>query len=163
MEISVMELTSPRQIRDPQAGLIFGIALAVSALLGLIAGSSFLWADIERGWNLFLAGFLWTLISAAGTGLLRCVRERVRRDEWQRGLQIGAVMTFPLTTVYLLVVALLTAGVTADTVMLPGGGMVAAKPDMLAVAPICYAVTLLVAVLVGPVYVLTSPFGRRSG
>ncbi len=157
-----MELSSSRQPRDPQAPLIFGIALAVSALLGLIAGSSFFWADTERGWNLFLAGFLWTLISAAGTGLLRCVRERVHRDEWLRGLQIGAVMTFPLTTIYLLVVGLLTAGITGDPVTLPNGGVVAARPELLVVAPICYVMTLIVALLVGPVYVLTSPFGRRK-
>jgi hypothetical protein len=157
-----MEVTSSQRLRDPQAPLIFGIALGVSALLGLIAGSAFFWADTERGWNLFLAGFLWTLISAAGTGLLRCVRERVHRDEWRRGMWIGAVMTFPLTTAYLLVFALLTAGVTGDPVTLPNGGVVAAKPELLVVAPICYAMTLIVALLVGPVYVLTSPFGRRK-
>lgn len=147
--------------RDPQGPLIVGIALAVSGLLGLIAGSAFLWASIERAWNIFLAGFLWTLISAAGTALLRCVRERLRYGDWRRGLQIGSVMTFPLTTLYLLMVGLTSAGARSDLALLADGSSVARRPDLIAVAPVLYGITLLLAFFVGPLYALTSPYGRN--
>jgi hypothetical protein len=110
---------------------------------------------------MFLAGFLWTMIVAAGTALVRCVRERLPRGAWVRGIAMGCEMTFPLTTLYMLAVALVTLGVPADGATQVGNVMIAARPDFLAVAPVFYAASLVLGVVVGPVYVLTSPF-RRS-
>lgn len=134
--------------------------LVISSLLGVVAGSAFLWAVPDRAWNIFLAGFLWTLLVAAGTAIVRCVRERVQHGDWWRGIAVGCEMTFPLTTLYMLAVALVTAGIPAGQLVQTGQMMVAAKPDLLAVAPVFYAASLVLAVVVGPVYVLTSPFGR---
>ena len=46
----------------------FLIPLAVSAALGAVGGSAFLWAAIPRAWDIFVAAFLWTLIAAACRG-----------------------------------------------------------------------------------------------
>ncbi len=82
----------------------------------------------DRAWNIFLAGFLWTLLLATATALVRCVRERLQRgDRWNGMEQVGNVM-------------------------------VTTRPYLLAVAPVFYASSLLVAIAVGPVHAPTSPF-----
>jgi hypothetical protein len=99
------------------------------------------------------------LIIATATGLARSMRERVQRGDWRHGLAIGCEMTFPTTTVYLLAVALASLG-AADVTLL-NGEQVVGKPDMLMIAPIFYGITLALAVLIGPIYMLTSPFGVK--
>lgn len=37
----------------------FFIPLAVSAILGAIAGAALRWAAPQQGWNIFIAAFLW--------------------------------------------------------------------------------------------------------
>lgn len=147
--------------RQPQAGWRLSpallVAMAVSVVLGLIGGSAYLWAP-ERAGSLFMAMFLWTLLSATGTALARCVIERVRRGELKRGLLIGFEMSFPLTTCYLVTVALVSAGAPVEAAVPGADVLTAMRPDVLAVAPICYAATLVVALITGPLYALTSPF-----
>jgi hypothetical protein len=118
----------------------FLIPLGVSAVLGLIGGSAFHWAG-GRAWDIFIAAFLWTLISGAGSAIGRFVGERVRRGDWRRGLWLAVAQSFPLTTVFLLAAAL--AG---------------AEPALLTIAPVPYACTLAVALTVAALGVLTSPY-----
>lgn len=134
--------------------------MGISSMLGLIGGSAFLWAGPDRAWDVFMAGFLWTLLVAVGSGLFRCFTERLRRGEWKRGIAIGCEMSFPLTTLYMVAAALITALISEDYV-LHNGTVVTSKPDMLLVAPLFYACTLVVAIVIGPVYVLTSPFKKK--
>ncbi len=136
-------------------------ALALSTVLGLVVGSSFVWADTERAWEYLMAGFLWVLIVSVVTGLGRLIRERIRRGEWRRCLALGCEMTFPTTTMYLLAVALGSSG-AAQVVTMPDGEQVAGRPDIIAIAPILYGGALALALLLGPGYMLTSPFPRRA-
>jgi hypothetical protein len=122
------------------------IPLGVSALLGTIAGSAFYWAGPVRVWNVFTAAFLWTLISAAGTTIGRYSFERLRRGQWRRGLAIALVQSLPLTTIFLLVAAL----VAARWRLIPD------------VAPVLYACTLVVALAGAALGVLTSPYHKRA-
>lgn len=122
------------------------IALAVSAVLGGVGGSGFLWAAPQTAWNLFTAMFLWTLISAAGTTIGRYAVERLQRGEWRRGVQIAAVQSFPLVTVFLCV----AAGIAA-----------AAEVDLAPrTAPMIYAVTLVLGLFLTLLGVLSSPYRR---
>ena len=136
--------------------------LAISTGLGLIAGSSFLWATPDRAWNIFLAGFLWTLLLATATALVRCVREQLQRGDWWNGIALGLEMTFPLTTLYIIGVGIITIGLPADGMEQVGTVMVTTRPNLLVVAPAFYASSLVVAIVVGPVYALTSPFRREQ-
>ena len=138
------------------------IGMAISSVLGLFAGSAFLWAEPRQAWSIFLAGFLWTLIAATGTALVRCVRERLQRGEWRRSAILGLAMTFPPTTFYMLGAALASAGIQAEQIVQPNGVIIASKPDMLSVAPIFYSASLAIAFIVGPFYALTSPFKQRD-
>ncbi len=134
-------------------------ALTVVFLIGLLVGSTFLWAAPPQAWDYTIAGFLWVLLIAAGSGLVRAFRERIKRGEWQRCLALGCEMTFPLTTMYILGMVLASAG-AAETALLANGTSVAGKPDLLVLVPVYYSVTLIIALLLGPAYMLTSPFGR---
>lgn len=125
----------------------FLVALAVSALLGTIGGSAFFWASPGRAWNILIAAFLWTLISAAGTTLGRYVGERLRRGAWRRGLWIAGAMSFPLTTAYSLFAFSLIA--TAEASL---------RPTPIIILPFFYGATLFLALSVGLGWVLTSPF-----
>jgi hypothetical protein len=125
---------------------VFLIALAVSAALGLAGGAGFIWAGPQRAWEIFTAAFLWTLISAAGTTIGRFFAERVRRGGWRHGLWLAAAQSFPLTTAFLLA----AAGVATLS-----GSWIAVEA-----APICFAGTLAVAIVTGPLGVITSPFTK---
>jgi hypothetical protein len=135
-------------------------ALVLSTIIGLVVGSSFVWGEAEHAWNHLYTGFLWVLIVSAGTGLARCVQEKVQRGEWWRGVAVGCEMSFPNTTMYMLAVFLASLG-AADVATLADGASVMNRPDMLLVAPLFYAITLGIAFIIGPVYVLTSPFGVK--
>jgi hypothetical protein len=121
---------------------VFLISLAVSAILGSLGGVAFRMADPIPAWNIFIAAFLWTLIAAAGTTIGRFAGERVRRGNWRRGLWLAHVQSFPLTTVFLLVAASL-------------GGALAPS-----VIPVLYGCTLVVALVMAAIGVLTSPYTR---
>jgi hypothetical protein len=136
------------------------VALALSTVLGLVVGSSFVWAAPSRAWEYLIAGFLWVLIVSVVTGLGRLLRERIRRGEWRRCLALGCEMTFPTTTMYLLAVALGSSS-AAQVVTLPGGEQVVGRPDIISIAPIFYGGALVLALLLGPGYMLTSPFPRQ--
>jgi hypothetical protein len=125
----------------------FLIALLVSAVLGLLGGSGFYWLGPTRAWNIFIAAFLWTLITAAGTTLGRYVGERLPRGRWRRTFWIASVMSFPLTAVYALIAFRLILGTP-----------MAAPPQPAVVLPFFFAATLLVALCVGLSWVLSSPF-----
>lgn len=127
----------------PAISAAFLIPLGVSAVLGAIGGTAFRWAGPEQAWNIFIAAFLWTLISAAGTTIGRFAGERVRRGQWRRGLWLAHVQSFPLTTIFLLVAALGSA-----------------QAALLPTAPVLYACTLAVALPVAALGVLTSPYRR---
>jgi hypothetical protein len=137
------------------------IALAICSVLGIIAGAAFIWLSPTMARNIFLAGFLWTLLVEMGSGIGRCVYERVCKGEWRRALALGFEMTFPATTMYLAMVVLLTLGFAAKPVVTAGGEMAVTRPDILATAPILYAVTLVVALMLVIGSVLTSPFPRH--
>lgn len=130
----------PRRAVSPA----FLIPLGVSALLGAIGGSAFSWAGPERAWNIFIAAFLWTLISAAGTTIGRFAGERLRRGQWRRGLWLALVQSLPLTTAFLIV-----AAITSRVALLP-------------TSPVLYSSTLAVALPVAALGVLTSPY-RGTG
>jgi hypothetical protein len=123
---------------------VFLIALAVSVALGLVGGSAFYWAAPQRAWEVFTAAFLWTLIASAGTTIGRFFGERVRRGNWRHGLWLAAAQSFPLTTAFLL---------AATGVATLSGSWIAIEA-----APICFAGTLAVAIVTGPLGVMTSPF-----
>jgi hypothetical protein len=137
------------------------VGLALCTVVGLIVGSSFVWAAPSNAWTYLIMGFLWVLLISAATGLGRCVRERLQRGDWVRGIAIGSEMSFPNTTMFLLAVLLASLG-AAETTVLSSGASVMSKPDMLMVAPIFYSITLAMAVIIGPVYTLTSPFGVKQ-
>lgn len=120
----------------------FLIPLGVSAILGAVGGSAFRWALPQQAWNIFIAAFLWTLISAAGTAIARFAGERVRRGQWRRGLWIAHAQSFPLTTMFLIVAVVVSARVT----LVPQ------------VVPVLYGCTLLVALAVAGLGVLGSPY-----
>lgn len=121
---------------------IFLIALAVSAALGSVSGIAFRLAAPGPAFNIFMAAFLWTLIAAAGTTIGRFAVERVRRGNWRRGLWLAHVQSFPLTTVFMLVAAGL------------GGAL------SLTVVPVLYGCTLILALVMAALGVLTSPYIR---
>jgi hypothetical protein len=122
----------------------FVIAAAVSAILGGIGGSGFLWAVPQTAWNLFTAMFLWTLITSAGTTIGRYTVERLRRGEWRRGLRIAAVQSVPLVTIFLFVAALPAAVAGVDL-----------APRT---APVLYAGTVTVGLFMAVLGVLSSPY-----
>lgn len=124
--------------------LTFVVSLAVSAFLGVIGGAAFRWTFPEQAWNIFVATFLWTLMSAAGTAIARCSLERVRRGQWRRGLWIANVQTFPLTTAFLITSAIVSAGKIF-------------VPELL---PILYGCTLVVAITAAVLGVLASPYRK---
>lgn len=132
-------------------------ALALSTLLGLAVGVSFNYAGPVRAWDNLIAGFLWVLIVATAAALARFFRERVRRGEWRRGLAIMAEVTLLPTTVFILMVGVASIG-AAEVATLPDGARVASRPNMLALAPIFYGVALVLALALGPLCILTSPF-----
>jgi hypothetical protein len=127
-----------------KVSLAFLIPLAVSVALGAIGGSAFRWADTVQAWNIFIATFLWTLIAAAGTTIGRFAVERLRRGRWRRGIWLAAVQSFPLTTAFLLVAAVASAGAVLG----------------LSVVLILYSCTLVVALVMAVMGVMTSPFTR---
>jgi hypothetical protein len=131
-------------------------ALIISAVLGIIAGSAFHWAALALAWNLFIAGFLWTLLIAVGVLIFRCFHERVRKGEWRRGITMAWMMMFPTSTIYMATIMLITIGISANRVRIPG--VLPEKPDMLIIAPLFYGIILIIATLLGSTYVLTSPF-----
>jgi hypothetical protein len=122
----------------------FVIAAAVSAILGGIGGSGFLWAAPQPAWNLFTAMFLWTLITSAGTTIGRYTVERLRRGEWRRGLRIAAVQSVPLVTIFLFVAALPAAVAGVDL-----------APRT---AAVLYAGTVTVGLFMAVLGVLSSPY-----
>ncbi|MFQ3661935.1 MAG: hypothetical protein SNJ69_06020 [Chloroflexaceae bacterium] len=124
--------------------LAFIVSLSVSAILGVIGGAAFRWTFPEQAWNIFIATFLWTLMSAAGTAIGRCSLERVRRGQWRRGLWIANVQTFPLTTAFLVTSAVVSAGKIF-------------VPELL---PILYGCTLVVALTAAVLGVLASPYRK---
>lgn len=130
-------------------------------VLGLLAGFSFVWAGPDDGSNHLITAFLWVLIASTAMTIAYATVNRVQRGEWLRCLELGAVMMLLPTTLYLLGLVL-AAGGAASTVLLPDGSNVAGRPDVLNVAPILYGAALLMAVLVGPGYMLTSPYKRPT-
>lgn len=120
----------------------FLIPLAVAAVLGAIGGSAFSWAAPAQAWNIFTAAFLWTLIAAAGTTLGRFFGERLRRGHWRRGLWLAHLQSFPLTTVFLLAAAAFSAEIALGPTVIP----------------VLYACTLVVALALAAMGVLTSPY-----
>jgi hypothetical protein len=137
------------------------ISLALSVVVGAIVGSSFVWAPPENAWTYLMVGFLWVLIISAATGLGRCVRERLQRGDWVRGIAIGSEMSFPNTTMFLLGVMLSSLN-APETTVLASGASVVSKPDLVMIVPIFYSITLAMAIIIGPVYTLTSPFGVKQ-
>ncbi len=155
-----MAASRHQAMRSMHVSAIHLVGLGISLILGLFAGSAFWWASPEQAWNIFLAGFLWTLLTAMGTAIVRFMRERVQRGDWWHGIAIGCEMTFPLTTLYMLGVVLMTLSLPAGGMVEIRGLMVASRPHMLAVAPVFYTVSLVLAIVLGPLYALTSPFKR---
>ncbi|MEI8165915.1 MAG: hypothetical protein WCG26_06035 [Chloroflexales bacterium] len=121
---------------------VFLSSFAVSAMLGCVGGVALRMAAPVHAWNIFTAMFLWTLMVAAGTTIARFTVERVRRGNWRHGLWLAYVQSFPLTTVFLLVAASF------------GGAL------NLMMIPVTYGCTLVVALVMSALGVLTSPYTR---
>lgn len=120
---------------------VFLVSLAVSVILGLLGGSGFLYALPQRAWEIFTAAYLWVLIVSAGTLIGRFFYERVRRGNWWRGLWLAGVQSFPLTTVFLLAASAVAGATILSSALL-----------------VCYTSTLVIALSIGGLNVLTSPF-----
>lgn len=131
--------------------------MLASTLLGLISGASFHLSTPERAWDHLIAAFLWVLMITTGTGLARSFLAQLRRGEWRRGWRLGAEIAFPATTCFVAALALVSAPAQMSTV-LASGAVVASRPDMLTLIPLFYGLALLPALLVGPLFVLTSPY-----
>lgn len=123
---------------------IFLTSLGISAVLGAIGGSAFYWTVPHQAWHIFIAAFLWTLISASGATIARFALERVRRGQWRRGLWIANIQSFPLTTAFLITAAIISAGKIV-------------VPDLV---PILYGCTLIVAMALAVIGVLGSPYRK---
>lgn len=139
------------------------LALLVSAALGTYSGWTFRYGNLSLAWLLFLFGFVWVLLLSAGLGLWLAVRSRLVRGDWRGGLHIGFASAFPLATLYLLAVALLTAPIALVTVDLPGGGHALARPDYFQHFPILYCCSLVVSFLSGPLFAAGSPWRASVG
>lgn len=136
-------------------------ALATSTVLGLIVGAMFVFvANPHRAWDALIAGFLWVMLVSAAMSIARFMRERIQRGEWRRCLALGMEMTFPATTLYILAVALVSAGAAETTIL--AGTEIPRRPDLLTLAPVFYLATLALALFVGPAFMLTSPFGKQQ-
>jgi hypothetical protein len=144
--------------RIPRPGIFSLSTLITGGILGLLVGTSFVWARTDRAWDHMITGFLWVMLVAVGTGLVRSMRERIGRGEWRRSLAVGCEMTFPSTTMYLLGVALVSWIATA-TPLLSSANMVTLT-EVLRLAPVYYAIALAIALFLGPFCMLTSPYGR---
>jgi hypothetical protein len=131
-------------------------ALGLSSFIGVLVGIAFLQDDPRPAWTCLFGGFLTVMLIMGITGLGRCVQQRIRRGEWRRCLILGSTATFPATTCYILAVWLVSLGTRHEPMMLDGFPL--SHPSLLAVAPGVYLVTLVLALLVGPGYMLTSPF-----
>ncbi len=132
-------------------------AMVASTILGLISGASFHFSSPERAWDHLIAACLWVLMITTGTGLARSFLARLRPGEWRRGWRIGLEMAFPAMTCFVVALALVSAQARV-TQVLASGAVVAGRPDVLALLPLFYGLALLPAVLVGPLFVLTSPY-----
>lgn len=139
------------------------LALAACVALGLASGWAFAHGGLDFAWILFLFGFIWVLLISTGLGLWLCYRAKLARGDWRGGLHIGFASAFPLATVYLAAIALLTAGIPLVSVALPGGGHALARPDYLRHFPILYCCSLVVGALSGPLFAAWSPWPRRAG
>jgi vacuolar-type H+-ATPase subunit I/STV1 len=135
-------------------------ALGAASIIGLIVGYSFVWATPSRAWDFVIAGLLWVLLISGVMSLARCMQERLPRGDWWRGIAIGCEMTFPVITLYMLGLLLASLG-AADMVVLADGSQVAGRPHVLEIAPLFYGISLLMALLLGPGYAWTSPFGVK--
>ncbi|NJL33213.1 MAG: hypothetical protein HC893_04340 [Chloroflexaceae bacterium] len=107
---------------------------------------------------IFLGGTLWVLLVSAGTGLARCFYERIQRNAWRRGIIVGLQMALFPMTLFLVSMAVTSAG-AAELVRSASGELVLHRPDIFALAPICYGVALTLGLVLGPSFALTSPFG----
>ncbi len=137
------------------------VGFGVSSVLGVLAGSSFVWANPRQAWSVVLAGFLWTLIVAVATTIVRYVRERLRRGEWTRGLLVSFEMALPPVTIYMIAAGLMSMLAPETETMLVSGVMMSARPDWLMVVPVFYAAALAAALVIGLLYILTSPYAAH--
>ncbi|HNP69943.1 MAG TPA: hypothetical protein PLO33_00580 [Kouleothrix sp.] len=138
------------------------LALALSAGLGYLGGASFSSRNLGFAWMMFLFGFIWVLIISVALGLWLAYRVRLARGDWRAALHIGFASAFPPATVYLAMVALLTARIPLTTITFASGQHALARPDFTQHFPILFACSLLVGLLSGPLFAAWSPW-RRAG
>ncbi|KPV49196.1 hypothetical protein SE17_33985 [Kouleothrix aurantiaca] len=128
------------------------LALALSGALGAISGVAFGRGSLGFAWMMFLFGFVWVLIISVALGMWLAVRARLARADWRAGLHIGLASAFPPATVYMAVVALLTAHIPLTNVVFPNGGHALSRPDIALHFPILYCCSLIVSLLSGPLF-----------
>ncbi len=139
------------------------LALLASAALGAYSGWTFRYGNLSLAWLLFIFGFVWVLLISTGLGLWLSFRSRLARGDWRAGLHIGFASAFPLATLYLAAVALLTAPIALVSVPLAGGGQALARPDYLRHFPVLYFCSLVVGLLSGPLFAAWSPWRAGAG
>ena len=132
------------------------LALALSGALGAASGAAFGRGSLGFAWMLFLFGFVWVLMISVALGIWLAVRARLARADWRAGLHIGLASAFPPATVYMVVVALLTAHIPLGNVVFPNGAHALSRPDIL------YCCTLVVSLLSGPLFAVWSPWPRED-
>jgi len=159
-----MQLAAKQRSIPPRAAfrwrLAQPIAILVAAGLGVFSGWSFHGDNLAFAWMMFLFGFVWVLMLSVALGMWIAYRARVRRGDWRAGLHVGFASAFPLATVYLGLVALLTWSIPLTNVAV-GAGHALSRPDHLRHFPVLYACSLLVGVLSGPLFAAWSPLGRE--
>lgn len=149
---------TPLSINRLRPTTVRAAAWGMSSGLGLLSGSAFAWAAIDRAWAIYIGGFFSTLAIAVCTMVLLSIRERLHRGEWRRGIFLGCATMLPLTTLYLGVAALISSVVPLDRIPLPSGTLIASKPILLNIAPSFYTASLAMGLGLGLLYVRTSPF-----
>ncbi len=88
---------------------------------------------------------------------MRCTHGHVQRGDWWNGIVPGFEMTFLITTL-MIPVGVITIDPPVDGMKQVDTVMVLTRPNLLAVASVFYASRLMIAIVVGSVYTLTSPF-----
>lgn len=132
------------------------IMVIAAGVYGLIAGRMFHSGNLPLAWTAFIFGYVAVLTMELGLAFFLCYRSRLRRGDYRGGFHIGLASAFSLTTVFLGGIALTTLGLESGTVYF-NGTVLRTRPDLLYQMPIFYGCSLLVGLISGPLYALTSP------
>ncbi len=139
------------------------LAILLAAGLGILSGWAFgNGSNLGFAWMLFLFGFVWVLIISVALGMWLAVRSHLARGDWRAALHIGFASVFPTTTVYMVMVVLMTAAIPLVNITFPNGAHALARPDFLRHFPVLYFCSLIAGLMSGPLFALWSPWKRME-